>query len=113
MPVTLTAPKSGEKIEVLSAQEVIFEVKTRTSLVGFGEGYLKKMTDSGRFPAPIIEISKRRGYEVGTVEKWIAERQSQDRISVIDDTAARMKHLKGKDLDRALADLKQKIQAEQ
>lgn len=113
MSVTLTAPTTGEKIEVLSTTDVVNEIKVRVPWPKFHENYLKKLTDKGQFPAPWLEIGGRKGWLRQDLDQWIAQKSEGHRERAREEAAQRYAGLSGKELDRELAELKKRIQAGQ
>lgn len=111
MPVTLTAPGTKEKIEVLSTTDVVAEVQERVPWPKFHENYLKKLTDKGNFPEPWIEIGGRKGWLRQDVAQWIEERAAGAQEKRDEEILALLAGKTDKELEQEFARLKKKLRA--
>lgn len=108
MPV-LTAPNTGETIEVLSTTEVVGEIQKRVPWPAFHANYLAKLEQKGKFPEPWLEIGGRKGWLRQDIETWIEERSSGARKKREEEAAALYGDLDERELNKALAELKKRI----
>lgn len=115
MTVLISPVDQGESFEVLSTLEVVREVQERVPWPKFHENYLKKLQDKEKFPAPWISIGGRKGWLRPGVDAWIEQESVKRREQAIQESVSYsyLAGLKGRELDKALAEIKKRIQAGQ
>lgn len=111
MPVTLTAPGSAERIEVLSATDVVAEVKQRVPWPKFHANYLAKLTEAKKFPKPWIELGGRKGWLRQDLDAWIEEKSIGAQEKRDEEVLLLYKGMTERELEAEFARLKRKLKA--
>lgn len=100
----------GHDLELMSATDVVSEVRAR-GWSKFSQNYLATLKKKGKFPEPWVTVANRDVWLKDQFETWWDNRAVEARDAALEKAAQTLIGLKGRDLDKAFAELRKRIES--